>query len=219
MTPTMTRLYQAIAYLTGKSEVGPTDAAQFLGLPNSQTVKNWESRGPSNEGMVAIALKGVSLGWLQTGSGPMLPSLANVEPGPSLRGGDVPLISWVQAGTFCEAIDTYTVGDAEKWLVCPVPHSESTFALRVRGDSMTAFGGGRSYPEGSIIFIDPERRSPTNGDRIVACLEDSPTHEVTFKVFKDEDGKKWLMPLNPMHSPIRDKFRVLGTVIGQWIDD
>ena len=89
--------------------------------------------------------------------------------------------------------------------------------MRVRGDSMTApHGNNRTYPEGCFIFVDPEKRMPDNGDRIVACLEGS--DEVTFKIYKNEDGRKWLQPLNPSHEPIREKFRVLGTVLGKWED-
>lgn len=141
----------------------------------------------------------------------------NTEPGPDLRG-KVPLISWVQAGTWCEAADPLHPGEAERWLDCPVHHSAGTFALRVRGDSMTApHGNSRTYPEGCIIFVDPERRTPVNGDRIVACLEGT-AHEVTFKVYKNEDGRQWLQPLNPSHEPIRTPFKVLGTVLGKWED-
>lgn len=77
-------------------------------------------------------------------------------------------------------------------------------------------GAGRTYPEGCIIFVDPMKRSPNNGDRVIACLEDS--DEVTFKVYKNEDGKQWLMPLNPLHEPIREHFSVLGTILGKWED-
>lgn len=144
------------------------------------------------------------------------PVTANVEPAPDLRG-KVPLISWVRAGEWCEAADPFQPGDAERWMDCPVNHSSSTFALRVRGDSMTApHGNSRTYPEGCIIFVDPERKTPVNGDRIVACLEGS--HEVTFKVYKNEDGRQWLQPLNPSHEPIREPFKVLGTVLGKWED-
>ena len=100
---------------------------------------------------------------------------------------------------------------------CPVSHSSSTFALRVRGDSMTApHGSSRSYPEGCFIFVDPEKRTPNNGDRVVACL--TGTDEVTFKVYKNEDGRQWLQPLNPSHEPIREKFHIIGTVLGKWED-
>jgi len=107
---------------------------------------------------------------------------SNIEPCPDLRG-QVPLVSWVRAGGFCEALTPLDPNEVERWLDCPVRHSAETFALRVRGDSMTATTGtGRSYPEGCIIFVDPERRNPVNGDRIVACLLDE--HQVTFKVYK-----------------------------------
>lgn len=143
-------------------------------------------------------------------------SAANTSPGPVLRG-KVPLISWVRAGEFSDCADASGAPDVERWMECPVNHSDSTYALRVRGDSMTAPSGmGRTYPEGCFIFVDPEKRSPVNGDRIVARLEHS--NEVTFKIYKNEDGKQWLQPLNPQHEPIREKFRVLGTVLGKWED-
>lgn len=140
---------------------------------------------------------------------------SNVEPAPEVRGG-VPLISWIQAGEWNEASDPFHPGEAEAWIPSIKPHSDRAFALRVRGDSMTT-SHGKTYPEGCIIIVEPERRSPVNGERIVAKLEGS--NEVTFKVYKEEDGRRWLQPLNPNHEPIREPFKVLGTVIGKWEDD
>lgn len=143
-------------------------------------------------------------------------AIENTEQGPDLRG-KVPLISWVQAGEWCNAADPHLPGQADRWMDCPVNHSSGTFALRVRGDSMTApSGNSRTYPEGCFIFVDPEKRTPDNGDRVVACL--TGTDEVTFKVYKNEDGRQWLQPLNPSHEPIREKFHILGTVLGKWED-
>jgi SOS-response transcriptional repressor LexA len=139
----------------------------------------------------------------------------NTEPAQAVREG-VPLISWIQAGDWAEASDPYQPGEAEAWIPSLKPTSARAFALRVRGDSMTATHG-RSYPAGSIIIVEPERRSPVNGERIVAKLEGS--SEVTFKVYKEEDGRRWLQPLNPNHEPIREPFKVLGTVIGKWEDE
>lgn len=132
--------------------------------------------------------------------------------------GEVPLISWVAAGAWDEAVDNFQPGDADEWVPCVRKHSRYTYALRVKGDSMTApHGNTRSYPEGCIIFVDPARKLPANGERIIAKLEGSA--EVTFKTYKEEDGRRWLQPLNPSHEPIRDPFKVLGTVIGKWEDE
>lgn len=139
----------------------------------------------------------------------------NTEPAPAIKEG-VPLISWIRAGDWEEASDPLQPGEAEAWIPSLKPTSTRAYALRVRGDSMTS-SHGRSYPEGCIIIVEPERRSPVNGERIVAKLEGS--SEVTFKVYKEEDGRRWLLPLNPNHEPIRQPFKVLGTVVGKWEDD
>ena len=178
---------------------------------------------------IAQAL-GVDAHWLSSAEGemrrrpyevittpsPRTPSLANTSPAPNLRA-KVPLISWIQAGAWCQALDLIPDNEVERWMDCPASHSNQTFALRVRGDSMTApHGNTRTYPEGCFIFVDPERRTPCNGDRVVACMNG--TDEVTFKIYKNEDGRQWLQPLNPSHEPIREKFHILGTVLGKWED-
>lgn len=136
----------------------------------------------------------------------------NIAVGPENRG-DVPVISWVQAGAWCEAIDNFNVGDAERWIPCPVAHSKHTYALRVRGDSMLApFGSSVSFSEGTLIYVDPE--APLlSGKKVIAKLLDS--NEVTFKVYREEDGKKWLFPLNPQYDKIElvEGMHICGVVI------
>lgn len=139
----------------------------------------------------------------------------NTEPGPNLRA-PVPLISWVTAGAFDTANDPLLPGEAEEWLPTPRNSGKHTYALRVRGDSMTA-PHGKSYPDGCIIFVDPEKRSPSTGDRIIAKLDG--TDEVTFKQFISDAGRMWLKPLNPQYPLITEQFRVLGTIIGKWEDE
>lgn len=197
----------------------PAQISQWLNASNdSKTGKPRSMRRETAREIERLA--GKPPGWMDTDhSADKQGSAAahgNVEPGPDLRG-KVPLISWVQAGDWCHAADPHLPGQADRWMDCPVNHSANTFALRVRGDSMTApHGNSRSYPEGCFIFVDPERRTPVNGDRVVACL--SGTDEVTFKVYKNEDGRQWLQPLNPSHEPIRESFHIIGTVLGKWED-
>lgn len=133
--------------------------------------------------------------------------------------GKVPLISFVRAGDWCEAINNYAPGDAEEWLECPRNHGQYTYALRVVGDSMTCpYPGKPSYPEGVIIYVDPERPI-TNGCRIVAKLPNS--NDVTFKEYREENGKRYLKPLNPQYPmmEISDEHKICGVVIGQFLPE
>lgn len=206
----------------------PVEVASFLG-ETSAVVGNWKSRGVPLLKMESVAKKiGCRLAFLRDGELPitdLLPSSntkeltkvgeSNVSPAPDVRG-RVPLISWVQAGVWSEAVDIYEPGYAERWLPFIKHNGENVFALRVEGDSMTA-RFGKSYPDGCIIFVDPDQRMPENGDRIIAKLEGS--QSVTFKVFTRDAGRCWLRPLNETHPPIFDAFSVVGKVIGKWEDE
>lgn len=147
---------------------------------------------------------------------PPLPYEPNTAPGPDVRG-LIPVISWVQAGAWHEAEDHYLPGEAAEWRPCPTSHGLRTYALRVHGDSMTA-QFGKSYPAGCLIFVDPDQAGGVvSGDRVIAKLNGDA--QVTFKVFVEDAGRRFLKPLNPQHPVITDKFRVIGKVIGKWEDD
>lgn len=131
----------------------------------------------------------------------------------------IPLISWVQAGSFCESHDLFSVGDAEEWY----PHFKGaglkSYALRVKGDSMTSpYPGSRSYPEGVIIFVDPEKEV-LPGNRGIFKLAD--TNEVTFKELVSDAGKNYLKPLNPQYDkiPVDTVMTTCGRVIGSFMPE
>lgn len=118
--------------------------------------------------------------------------IGNTEEGPNIRG-EVPLISWVQAGLFCTTIDLEQPGVAEDWVKTTVPIKAHTYALKVVGDSMEP-----TFPEGIIIIVEPEMEA-VSGDFVIARNEN---HEATFKQLI-KDGPDWfLKPLNPRY-PIR----------------
>jgi SOS-response transcriptional repressor LexA len=151
---------------------------------------------------IAKALK-VSSNWLWKGGehndpGPDLVTESNapeinVEPGPAIKG-YVPLISWVQAGAWCEIADVRTLDDAELWLPCAASHSSQSYALRVRGLSMFNQHERRSFRDGDIIFVDPAKDAE-NGSLVIAKLVDS--QEATFKQLVMEGSRRFLKPLNP----------------------
>jgi SOS-response transcriptional repressor LexA len=130
--------------------------------------------------------------------------------------GKVPLISWVQAGAWCEA--NFEQNDGETWLSCPVQISESGYALKVLGDSMTNPGPGRSYPTGCIIFVDPEAETKT-GDRVIARVPR--TNEATFKILVEDAGRQFLRPINPQYPiiDITEETHICGKVVGSFIPE
>lgn len=134
------------------------------------------------------------------------------------RFGKVPLISWVQAGAWCEAISNVESYDADSWLSCPVPISKNGYALKVHGDSMTNPGPGRSYPAGCIIFVDPEVETKT-GDRVIARVPR--TNEATFKVLVEDAGRQFLRPINPQYPIINitEETHICGKVVGSFIPE
>lgn len=192
------------AFSRKHDKVDPTYISQLLNGHRSfgeKAARNMESR------------IGLPVGYLDAGAADQLER--NVVDGPVLRA-RVPLISWVQAGHWCEAIDLFQPGDAEEWLFCPVSHGPSTFALRVRGVSMEP-----KYRDGAIIYVDPDR-SADHLSNVVVRLEGE--KEVTFKQLVIEGDKRFLRPLNPdWPGPklieINSDAVVCGVVIGQFIED
>lgn len=108
--------------------------------------------------------------------------------------GRVPLISWVAAGKWCDVDNPYETGDAEDWIICPVKHSNKTYALKIKGDSMHNPGGKPSFDDGDIIFVDPER-AYNHRSYVVAHLNDE--NQATFKRLLIDGSRRMLEALNP----------------------
>lgn len=102
-------------------------------------------------------------------------------------------------------------GDAEDWLDKPLKAAPGVYALRVHGNSMVNPAGRTSYPDGCIVFVDPNKRTPVNGARIIAKVEGN--GDVCFRVYTEEAGRVYLAPLNPAFESTFEPFKVLGTVI------
>jgi SOS-response transcriptional repressor LexA len=124
----------------------------------------------------------------------------------------VPLISWVQAGAWCESPDNYAPGDAEEWMPAPYKHGPRAFCLRVIGDSMSP-----EYRETEVILVDPDVE-PRHNDDVVARTADG-LH--TFKRLQITPDGTYLLALNPdqpnrkIQIPVET--HICGVVIGSWI--
>lgn len=131
----------------------------------------------------------------------------------------IPLLSWISAGQWLNNPQSFSAADAEHWLPCPAPHSQMTFALRVTGQSMTSpYPGEKSYPEGTIIYIDPDR-AVANGSKVVAYLPERDTY--TFKQYVEDAGVAYLKPLNPSFETykITAETVICGVLIGSYFQE
>lgn len=123
----------------------------------------------------------------------------------------IPVISWVQAGSFADVVDLHDVGESgEGDQVHSIKKTgPNAFALRVEGESMMP-----RYMPGDIIVIDPAVRCD-NGCPCVVVLNG----EATFKIFRETDEAVILEPTNDKYPEIivrKDRavdFRVVGKVV------
>lgn len=119
--------------------------------------------------------------------------------------GAVPIGRWE---TLTQSAQT---GDIQlgKALVCPVPHSDLSFALPVIGEAMS---GDDGYSEGEVIFVDPGVR-PSHGRDVVAV---GPKAAYLRRYTETPEGTflkalnaSWPNPIIPLTSDII----LMGTVI------
>lgn len=122
-----------------------------------------------------------------------------------------PVLSSVQAGSWAEAVEAYSVDQVSEWLESGVHIQGDAFWLRVEGDSMTA-PTGQSVAEGSYVLFDTGK-DPINGSLVVAKLIDS--NEATFKKLIIDGGQKYLKGLNPAWPmiPINGNCKIIGVAV------
>lgn len=126
-----------------------------------------------------------------------------------------PLISWVSAGAWAEAVEPYTLDEVSEWYDADTHVEGPAFWLRVTGDSMTA-PYGVSIPDGMLILVDTGREAK-NGSLVVAKLTEA--NEATFKklIIDAGVGKRYLQPLNPNQQRIEidGNCAIIGVAVEQ----
>lgn len=101
----------------------------------------------------------------------------------------LPVIGYVQAGEFCEAVDNFQPGDADEWMDAYGPAGPHAFILRVEGLSMDP-----DFRPGDRVVIDPDAQWST-GDFVVA--KRGIDQAVTLKQIKSEGERYYLFATNP----------------------
>lgn len=177
-----------------------------------QTVISKLERGDVQETARIAALANVlqcDALWLATGkeSG----ERANVAQVAQPQAGRVPLISYVAAGSWSDAVDNYAPGDAEQWVETTVPVKRHTYALRVEGDSMEP-----RFPNGAILIVEPEAEAKSGS---FVIMRQNGT-DATFKQLVHDGGRWFLKPVNPRYPILQlSEDAVLCGVVKQMVMD
>lgn len=158
---------------------------------------------------------GVSAIWIESGTGPMVSADAEpsnvkdvVQPEMLYR---YPVISWVSAGSWEEAVQPYPDGFSDRYEISDYDSKGPAFWLEVKGDSMTA-PTGTSVPEGMMILVDTEA-DVKPGKLVIAKLPAS--NEATFKKLVEDGGIRYLKPLNPAYKMVEcdEQCRIIGVAV------
>lgn len=129
----------------------------------------------------------------------------------------VPVISWVQAGSWT-SVDSVPAGTQfEEWLPPNPKCGKNGYGLEVVGESMLP-----DFRPGDKIYVNPDFQPDElkTGDLvIISCDGDS---EATFKKLIVESGNMYLQPLNPNWPEktiaLEDGCKLVGKVVGLYRD-
>jgi SOS-response transcriptional repressor LexA len=158
---------------------------------------------------------GVSAIWLSNGIGSMTEKVAEesnvkmAQQPPELY--RYPVISWVSAGSWEEAVQPYPDGFSDRYEFSDYDSKGPAFWLEVKGDSMTS-PVGVSVPEGMMILVDTEA-DVQPGRLVIAKLPAS--NEATFKKLVEDGGVRYLKPLNPAYKMVEcdENCRIIGVAV------
>ena len=182
-------------------------ASQFSQLLGENSVRNVGDRTARK---IEAALK-LPNGWLDSihAATESESNVSNLKP--YTLGSRYPVLSKVQAGSWAEACEPYTLKDVDLWLESDANTQGNAFWLEVDGDSMTA-PMGLSIPEGTFVLFDTGRE-PVNGSLVVAKLVDD--NQATFKKLVIDGSQRYLRGLNPQWPmvPINGNCRIIGVAI------
>lgn len=188
------------------AKLSQADVANLFDPPISRNaVANWEADvnlpEPDRLPVIARAVRR-SIDFLLAGRGSHAAQSEghyNVTAGPEMSG-KVPVVSWVQAGAWSTAVDNLHPGDADEWIRTTVPVNRHTYALKVRGESMTNPAGDPTFPDGAIIVVEPDRIDDAEKMlNMFVVVKRTAEDEATFKQLVKDAGRYYLKPLNPQY--------------------
>ncbi len=209
----MTTLAERLKTARSHAKITQRKLAELAGVEQPAISQMESGKTLKSVHLVALAKAcGVNAEWLASGSGVMVGEEPNVamihQPAQMYR---YPIVSWVKAGSWAEAVQPFPDGFADHYDVSDYKAKGPAFWLEVKGDSMTSTTAP-SVPEGSQILVDTEA-DVRPGKLVIAKLSGS--NEATFKKLVEDGGIRFLKPLNPAYPTVQctEDCRIIGVVV------
>ncbi|KAA8689618.1 LexA family protein [Pseudomonas caricapapayae] len=209
----MTTLAERLKTARSHAKITQRKLAELAGVEQPAISQMESGKTLNSVHLVALAKAcRVRVEWLADGAGEMVGEPSNVEmvdqPTRMYR---YPVLSWVTAGEWSEAVEPYAPGGADEYEVSEYKAKGPAFWLVVKGDSMTATTAP-SIPEGSQILVDTQA-DVRPGKLVIAKMAGS--NEATFKKLVEDGGVRYLKPLNPAYPTVQcsDDCKIIGVVV------
>ncbi|HGM5304521.1 TPA: LexA family protein [Serratia marcescens] len=212
----MSTIGQRIRQRRKEKKLTQKAVANFVGASPS-AVTQWEldTTQPKGENLLKLAsLLECSPNWLISGKNkdaPAVPSTTGELASPNIS--RIPIISWVQAGSWT-ATDCITEPEkSAEWIEIPISLPAGSFALKVKGESMTA-PSGMSIPDGAIVVVEPDIFDIESAIGKIVIAQQDGSGEATIKRLVQDGGDYYLLPLNPAFKTLHadDSCRIVGIV-------
>ena len=206
-------------------QIRPT-LARVCGISYAAVSQWFNGRTSSikHENLLAIARAfNSTVDWLISGDGEMIagPELELDGDRATPKGKNpitltsIPLITWISAGLRSRS-DTFIADPTEVMMPSPDKIGPRSFALVVEGDAMrNANPNEDSYPNNTIIFVDPDL-NPVVGSPVLVAQKDKETP--IFRIYTRDGGQDILKPLNPQFPIIdmKEGDEICGVVCGYY---
>lgn len=208
MTPR--NLGERIAYVLQEKGLPQAELAKKLNV-RPQTVNYLITSGATRSKLVPELAKALAVteDWLLYGTGQQIDATAHAK----VKGNRIiPILNYVQAGSPQDVVDQFQPGQGMDELITDQPIGKHSFALTVRGDSMSPL-----MKEGDRVIVDPDLQW-TPGDIVVAKINGD---EATLKKIRSlgyKDGRPLieLVPANPDYPTVRSEdmpVSIVGPVV------
>lgn len=204
--------------LRKNKKITQQQVADAIGVSKTSVIY-WEKDEnlPKHDSLMALArVLGVTSDYLLNGKGGSSFD-NNISIPLPIAGRLVPVISWVQAGSWTSVESVPAGTQFDEWLPPNPKCGKNGYGLEVVGESMLP-----DFRPGDKIYVNPDFQPDElkTGDLVIMSCEGDA--EATFKKLIVESGNMYLQPLNPdwpeKTMPLILGCKLVGKVVGLYRD-